>query len=130
MKLSAVSTIVKGKDVVMVDDSIVRGTTSKRIIKMLKEAGANKVHVRIASPEFKNPCFYGVDTTTYEELISARMSVEELCKEIQADSLMFLTVEELYEAGKRCELCAACFDAKYPTPLYKSFKEANKDGKF
>ncbi|MEG2117267.1 MAG: amidophosphoribosyltransferase, partial [Clostridia bacterium] len=130
MKLSAVHSIVEGKNVVMVDDSIVRGTTSKRIVNMLKEAGAKSVHVRIGSPEFKNPCFYGVDTTSYEELISARLDVEGVRKEIGADSLKYLSVEDLYKAGKRAELCVACFDGHYPTDIYSSFEEANKDGKF
>lgn len=130
MKLSAVHSIVEGKNVVMVDDSIVRGTTSKRIVNMLKEAGAKSVHVRIGSPEFKNPCFYGVDTTSYEELISARLDAEGVKNEIGADSLKYLDVEELYKAGKRAELCTACFTGKYPTDIYSSFEEANKDGKF
>ncbi len=130
MKLSAVSSIVEGKVIVMVDDSIVRGTTSKRIVDMLKDAGAKEVHVRIGSPEFKNPCFYGVDTTTYDELISARMDVEGVRNEIHADSLKYLSLEDLYKAGSRTELCTACFSGKYPTDIYSSLEEANKDGKF
>lgn len=86
MKLSAVSSIVCDKRVIMIDDSIVRGTTSKRIVRLLKEAGAKEVHVRIASPAIKWPCFYGVDMSTMDELISNRLSVEELCKYIEADS--------------------------------------------
>ena len=80
MKLSSVSGIVSGQRVVLIDDSIVRGTTSRRIVRLLREAGATEVHVRIASPPFKNPCFYGVDTSTYEELLCARMSVPEACE--------------------------------------------------
>ncbi|MBR5464234.1 MAG: amidophosphoribosyltransferase [Alistipes sp.] len=118
MKLSAVRTIVKGKRVVLVDDSIVRGTTSRRIVTMLKEAGATEVHVRIASPTMTEPCFYGVDTTSYDELISARLSVPEVCKAIGADSLAFLSEESLYKAGNRQELCTACFTGHYPTALY------------
>lgn len=118
MKLSAVRTIVKGKRVVLVDDSIVRGTTSRRIVTMLKEAGATEVHVRIASPPMTEPCFYGVDTTSYDELISARLSVEEVCKAIGADTLAFLSEESLYTAGNRKELCTACFTGRYPTALY------------
>ncbi len=118
MKLSAVRTIVKGKRVVLVDDSIVRGTTSRRIVTMLKEAGATEVHVRIASPPMIEPCFYGVDTTSYDELISARLSVEEVCKAIGADTLAFLSEESLYKAGNRNELCTACFTGCYPTALY------------
>lgn len=118
MKLSAVRTIVKGKRVVLVDDSIVRGTTSRRIVTMLKEAGATEVHVRIASPPMTEPCFYGVDTTSYDELISARLSVPEVCEAIGADTLAFLSEESLYTAGNREELCTACFTGRYPTALY------------
>lgn len=129
MKLSAVRTIVRGKRVVLVDDSIVRGTTSRRIVTMLKEAGATKVHVRIASPPMTNPCFYGVDTSTYDELISARKNVEGVREEIGADSLSFLSPEALLKAGNRKELCMACFTGHYPTALYQPLDEANKDGK-
>lgn len=130
MKLSAVKSLVKGKDVVLIDDSIVRGTTSKRIVHQLKEAGANQVHVRIASPEMTHPCFYGVDTTTYDQLISARMSTEELRQFIDADSLVFISQKGMFEAFKRSEMCTACFDGKYPTHTYKALEDANKDGKF
>ena len=118
MKLSAVRTIVKGKRVVLVDDSIVRGTTSRRIVTMLKEAGATEVHVRIASPPMTEPCFYGVDTTSYDELISSRLSVPEVCQAIGADTLAFLSEESLHKAGNREELCTACFTGHYPTALY------------
>ena len=123
MKLSAVSSIVKGKRVVMVDDSIVRGTTSARIVRLLKEAGAVEVHVRIASPTMKHPCFYGVDTSTYEELISANYNVEQVRKKIEATSLAFLSPKALMQAGRRTELCMACFDGNYPTDLYQTDEE-------
>ena len=113
-----------GKRVVMVDDSIVRGTTSKRIVRLLKEAGAKEVHVRIASPAMKHPCYYGVDTSTYEELISAQKSVEEVKEYIGADSLAFLSTESLMLSGNRCEMCMACFDGKYPTDLYLTDEDA------
>nr|WP_239403197.1 amidophosphoribosyltransferase [Alistipes sp. An116] len=129
MKLSAVRSIVRGKRVVLVDDSIVRGTTSRRIVAMLKEAGALEVHVRIASPPMIGPCFYGVDTSTYDELISARKNVEEVCRTIGADSLAFLSPESLYKAGNRRELCMACFTGHYPTALYQSMEDANKGNK-
>ena len=129
MKLSAVRSIVKGKRVVLVDDSIVRGTTSRRIVTMLKEAGATEVHVRIASPPMIDPCFYGVDTSTREELISARKDTAGVCEEIGADSLVFLSPASLLEAGSRKELCMACFTGHYPTALYQSPDEANKDVK-
>lgn len=124
MKLSAVRSIVGGKRVIMVDDSIVRGTTSKRIVRLLKEAGATEVHVRIASPAMKHPCYYGVDTSTYEELISAQKSVEEVKEYIGADSLAFLSTESLMLSGNRCEMCMACFDGKYPTDLYLTNENA------
>ena len=124
MKLSAVRSIVGGKRVVMVDDSIVRGTTSKRIVRLLKEAGASEVHVRIASPAMTLPCYYGVDTSTYEELISAQKNVEEVREYIEADSLSFLSTESLMKSGDRCEMCMACFDGKYPTDLYLTDEDA------
>jgi len=130
MKMSAVKTIVKGKRVVLIDDSIVRGTTSKRIVRMLKEAGAAEVHMRIASPPIKRPCFYGVDISTYDELICAHKSIEEVRREIGSDTLAFLSEKALYEAGERSELCLACFNGAYPTYLYRGIEEANRDGKF
>lgn len=129
MKLSAVRTIVSGKRVVLVDDSIVRGTTSRRIVQLLREAGATEVHVRIASPPMTNPCFYGVDTSTYDELISARKDPSEVCRMIGADSLCFLSEGALYRAGSRSELCTACFTGRYPTALYTAREDANKEGK-
>ena len=124
MKLSAVRSIVGGKRVVMVDDSIVRGTTSKRIVRLLKEAGATEVHVRIASPAMTHPCYYGVDTSTEDELISAKLSVEEVRDYIGADSLAFLSTKALMASGNRCEMCMACFDGKYPTDLYQTDEES------
>ena len=126
MKLSAVKSIVKGKRVALIDDSIVRGTTSRRIVKMLREAGAMEVHVRIASPPFIAPCFFGVDVSSLEELASARYSVDELCKILDADSLAYLSPESLLKAGNRTELCAACFTRHYPTTLYQGLEEVNK----
>ena len=130
MKLSPVPSIVKGKRIVLIDDSIVRGTTSKKIIKQLRDAGALEIHVRIASPQITHPCFYGVDISTYDELISAHHSVEEVREIIGADSLAFISEHALFEVAKRNELCTACFTGKYPTALYSSVWEANKDHKF
>ena len=124
MKLSAVRGIVEGKRVVMVDDSIVRGTTSKRIVRLLKEAGAKEVHVRISSPIMTHPCYYGIDISTKEELIGAKHSAEEIRQIIGADSLSFLSIEGLTEAigrpktNKNCGQCLACFTGIYPTEVY------------
>lgn len=127
MKLSPVRSIVNGKRVVLVDDSIVRGTTSRRIVDMLRFAGATEVHVRIASPTMTHPCFYGVDTSTLDELMLARMSVEEACEAIGADSLAFLSYEStLASAPNRNDMCLACFNGQYPTPLFQSIEEVNK----
>ncbi|MEG0315003.1 MAG: amidophosphoribosyltransferase [Erysipelotrichaceae bacterium] len=119
MKLSAVKSIVSGKRVFMIDDSIVRGTTSKRIVQLLKEAGAKEVHVRIGSPALTDPCFYGVDTSSYDELISARMSCDEVCKFIGADSLRFMTIEQMEQSFLTKNLCTSCFNGKYCTSLFK-----------
>ncbi len=118
MKLSPVKSIVKGKRVVLVDDSIVRGTTSLKIVKMLREAGAAEVHVRIASAPLKYTCYYGVDVHTPEELISNSNDVQTVCKLIDADSLAFLSHEGMLAAGKRSDLCLACFNHEYPTKVY------------
>ncbi|MDD8048790.1 MAG: amidophosphoribosyltransferase [Thomasclavelia sp.] len=133
MKLSAVSSIVNGKRVIMIDDSIVRGTTSKRIVTLLKESGAKEVHVRIASPAIKYPCFYGVDTSTKKELISNRMSVDELCDYINADSLAFISEDGINDAihydkeKHKCGLCLACFNGKYLTDLYDETDNVMKE---
>lgn len=118
MKLSPVRSIVGGKKVALIDDSIVRGTTSRRIVNMLREAGATAVHVRIASPMIKHPCFYGVDISTEAELLCSHRTLEEACKAIEADSLAFLSKEALLLSGHRSDLCTACFFGDYPTALY------------
>lgn len=114
MKLSPVRSVVNGKRIALIDDSIVRGTTSKQIIQMLRDAGATEVHMLIASPIYKSPCYYGVDTGTYEELIGAHKSCEEIRAFIGADSLGFLSLDALYKSGSRKELCCACFTGDYP----------------
>lgn len=117
MKLSAMEAVVKDKRVVLVDDSIVRGTTSKHIIKLLKDAGAKEVHMRIASSPIISPCFYGVDTSTYNELISTKLSPKELGEYIGADSLAFLSNDGMLE-GLGKNICLACFTGKYPTSMF------------
>ena len=124
MKLSPVRGVVEGKRVIMVDDSIVRGTTSRRIVRMLKDAGATEVHVVISSPPIKNPCFYGIDTSSKEELIASDKSVEEIREIIGADSLTFIKLEGMIEAigkldeGETAGFCLGCFTGKYPTEIY------------
>ncbi|KMT62781.1 amidophosphoribosyltransferase [Paenilisteria newyorkensis] len=130
MKLSAVRGVVEGKRVVMIDDSIVRGTTSRRIVQLLRDAGAAEVHVRIASPPLAFPCFYGIDIQTRGELIAANYSVDEICRIIGADSLTYLSEDGLVEAvGKPYPdepyggLCMAYFNGDYPTELFDYEKE-------
>ena len=123
MKLSAVRGVVKGKRVIVIDDSIVRGTTSKRIVQLLREAGAAEVHMCISSPPLKYPCFYGIDISTTKELIAAKKSVSEIRDYIGADSLHFLSLEGLVESiGLNADapyggLCVAYFNGDYPTKL-------------
>lgn len=116
IKLNAVASTVKGKRVVMIDDSIVRGTTSQRIVRLLRDAGASEVHVRISSPPFISPCYFGTDIDSKENLIACKMSVEEICREIGADSLGYLSVENVKRlAGNaRCGFCTGCFTGDYP----------------
>lgn len=130
MKLSPVRSLIRGKRVVMIDDSIVRGTTSKRIVHMLKDAGASEVHVRIGCPPMCHPCFYGIDTSTYEELIGASHSVEEIRQIIGADSLYFLDSNSLLQAANRDDMCLACYNGQYPTYLYQTKDDFNLEKKF
>ncbi|HEY1235882.1 MAG TPA: amidophosphoribosyltransferase [Candidatus Binatia bacterium] len=116
IKLNAQRDVLNGKRVVVVDDSIVRGTTSRKIIRMLRDAGAKEVHMRISSPATISPCYYGIDTPTRSELIASTNSVEEIRRYIEADSLAYLSNEGMYAyfGGKREGFCDACFTAKYP----------------
>lgn len=124
VKLSAVKDIVQDKNIVLVDDSIVRGTTSRRIVRMLKDAGAKSIHVRIASPEFMFPSFYGIDVSTTSELISANKSPEEISEHIGADSVAYLSVDGLIDSIGLDEdvpysgLCVESFTGDYPAGLY------------
>ncbi|MEO1923723.1 MAG: amidophosphoribosyltransferase [Nautiliaceae bacterium] len=116
MKLSPIKHKIEGKRLVVIDDSIVRGTTSRRIVRMLKEAGAKEVHMRIASPATTGPCYYGVDTPSKEELIASKLSTKDIAKYIEADSLAYLSIEGLVRAikDKKENYCFACFDGNYP----------------
>ncbi|MEC9345661.1 MAG: amidophosphoribosyltransferase [Pseudomonadota bacterium] len=122
-KLNANRDLMRGKRVILVDDSIVRGTTSKRIVRMVREAGAREVHLRIASPPTKGPCFYGVDTPSRAELIVNQYdSLEQVAREIGVDSLAYLSIEGMYRAVGDSEAgyCDACFTGNYPIPLVDS----------
>ncbi len=118
IKLNPVKDALKGKRVVVVDDSIVRGTTSKKIIKMIRNAGAAEVHMRISSPPTSYPCFYGIDTPTRQELIASTHSIEEIRKYITADTLGYLSMNGIEKVvPHRMNYCAACFDGTYPVPF-------------
>lgn len=117
IKLSAITDAVKGKRVVLIDDSIVRGTTSGRIVKLLREAGAKEIHMRISSPPFLHPCYYGTDIDSEEHLIACKYTVSEIADIIGADTLGYLPVETLCRLTENCEFCNACFSGKYPTRI-------------
>jgi amidophosphoribosyltransferase len=122
MKLNPIKSLIEGRRVVLVDDSIVRGTTSKKIVQMVREAGATEVHLRISCPPTISPCYYGVDTPHTDELIAANFTVEQVREYVKADSLGYLSLEGMIEATgiEQNAGCAACWTAKYPIPLEKS----------
>lgn len=119
IKLNPISSVVRGKRVVIVDDSIVRGTTSARIVRLLREAGATEVHMRISAPPFLHPCYFGTDIDSRDHLIACNHSVEEITKIIGADSLGYLSVENVHKLanGCRCTFCDGCFTGHYPVPV-------------
>jgi amidophosphoribosyltransferase len=118
LKLNAIRRVVEGKRVILLDDYIVRGTTSRRIVRLLREAGAREVHLRISSPPYRFPCFYGIDTSASSELIAADKEVDEIRELVEADSLAYLSVEGLARAVGGTEAhCSACFTGKYPVPI-------------
>ncbi len=124
IKLNPLSSIIKDQRLVIIDDSIVRGNTSKKLVTMLREAGAREVHMRIVSPEVRWPCFYGIDTDTQDQLIAANMTNEQMCEFIGADSLAFISVEGL-RASVACEhpgFCDACFTGDYPVAIPDTMK--------
>ncbi|KAI4453274.1 amidophosphoribosyltransferase [Holotrichia oblita] len=116
IKLNVLRANIEGKRVIMIDDSIVRGTTSKNIINLLKKNGAKEVHMRVASPKFLYPCYFGTDVPDKKELLAVNFTTEEICKRIGADSLAFLSIDSLSEIGLKKDgcYCKACFDGKYP----------------
>jgi amidophosphoribosyltransferase len=125
IKLNALREILDGRRVVVVDDSIVRGTTSRKIVTMLRNAGAKEIHMRITSPPTTNPCFYGIDTPTRSELIASSHSVDDICRFITADSVAYLSAQGMYSflGGTPDGFCDACFTGRYPVPLVDA--EAN-----
>jgi amidophosphoribosyltransferase len=124
LKLNAVREVMKGKRIVVVDDSIVRGTTSRKIVKMLRSAGASEVHLRISSPPTTWPCYYGIDTPTRQELIASSHSVEEIARYVTVDSLGYLSLEGLYAAlgEDRRGFCDGCFSGEYLVELPQNRK--------
>ncbi|HLY37441.1 MAG TPA: amidophosphoribosyltransferase, partial [Candidatus Binatia bacterium] len=117
VKLNAMREVLAGKRVVVVDDSIVRGTTSRKLVTMIRQAGAREVHMRISSPPTTHPCFYGIDTPTREELIASAHSVDEIRSYLNADSLAYLSVNGMYAfTGGGAGFCDACFTGRYPVP--------------
>nr|WP_245792503.1 amidophosphoribosyltransferase [Bowdeniella nasicola] len=123
LKLNPVREVIEGKRLVVVDDSIVRGNTQRALVRMLREAGAAEVHVRISSPPVKWPCFYGIDFATRAELIANGLTVEQICQNIGADSLGFINLEAMVEATQIAEnkLCTACFTGRYPASTPQDF---------
>ena len=117
IKLAAIEEVVRGKRIVMIDDSIVRGTTSGRIVQLLREAGAKEIHMRVSSPPFLHPCYYGTDIDSEKHLIACRHTVEEIAKKIGADSLGYLPIESLPCLTGSTEFCSACFTGDYPTSI-------------
>ena len=117
IKLSAIEEVVKNKRIVLIDDSIVRGTTSGRIVKLLREAGAAEVHMRVSAPPFLFPCYYGTDIDSQENLIACHHTVQEIAAMIGADSLGYLPVDKLRDLAPGCSFCRSCFDGSYPTPV-------------
>jgi amidophosphoribosyltransferase len=127
MKFLPVREVIEGKRIVLVDDSIVRGTTSKKIVKLVRECRPKEIHFRVSSPPVKNPCYYGIDFSTYEELLANRMeSMEEIARFIGADSVGYVSVDGLFDEPKieKNTFCRACFDGEYPTAI----NEFSKDG--
>lgn len=121
IKLNVVKEVVKGKKVVLIDDSIVRGTTSARIVNLLREAGAKEVHMRISSPPFTNPCYFGTDIDSKDKLIACKMEISDIAKHIGVDSLGYLSIEGVLNIAKEadCSFCTGCFTGKYPIEVPK-----------
>ena len=121
LKLNPVKSLLQGKRVILIDDSIVRGTTSKKIVRLIRQAGATEVHMRISCPPTVSSCYYGVDTPRRKELIASNKSVEEIRQFIGADTLAYLSLDGMKKAcdeGQQVTYCDACFTRNYPTELF------------
>jgi amidophosphoribosyltransferase len=132
LKLNPVKTIIAGKRIAVIDDSIVRGTTSRKIVKMLRDAGAKEVHLRISAPPILHSCFYGIDTPDEKELIAHKYNLEETRQYLAADSLAYLSLEKMLamlEKDKK-KFCSACFDGNYPVPITDKKSVINQLGLF
>ena len=132
IKLNAISETVKGKRVVLIDDSIVRGTTSAKVVKLLRHAGATEIHMRISSPPFISECFFGTDIDSKENLIANKHSVEEIAKIIGVDSLGFLSTDSVVKIAENagCDFCSGCFTGKYPIDVPKDIPKDKFEMKF
>jgi amidophosphoribosyltransferase len=126
MKLNPLKDVLAGKRIIIVDDSIVRGTTSRKIVRALREAGATEVHMRISSPPVTHPCFYGIDTDSQDQLIAARLTVEEIAEQIEVDSLAYLSQEGmlLCTGEDVSHFCSACFNGRYPITVPDAVKRS------
>ncbi len=126
MKLNPLKDVLAGKRVIIVDDSIVRGTTSRKLVKALRDAGATEVHMRVSSPPVTHPCFYGIDTDNQDQLIAATKSVEEIAKLLEVDSLAFLSQEGMLQTTKEDpdNFCSACFNGDYPIAIPETIKRS------
>jgi amidophosphoribosyltransferase len=124
--MNALKANIAGKRIILIDDSIVRGTTSKKIVDMLKKAGAKEIHMRICSPILKYPCYFGIDMQTYSQIIGSNKTKKEICSYIGADSLEYLSVDDLLATVKESKLgfCLGCFNCQYPLAIDK--KDADK----
>ncbi len=131
IKLNVVKEVVKGKRVVLIDDSIVRGTTSARIVNLVREAGATEIHFRVSCPPFTNPCYFGTDIDSRENLIACRMSIPEICKEIGADTLGYLSVKGVKSLAReaKCGFCVGCFTGEYPLAVPKEMPKDKFESK-
>jgi len=122
-KFNVLNRIVKDQRIILIDDSIVRGTTTSRVIEMIKNAGAKEIHMRVSSPPITSPCFFGVDMATTSELIANKFNIEEIRKIIGADTLGFLSIDSLQQSvnSKKNNYCKACFTGNYPMPVQLDF---------